>query len=188
MYMFCLQNMMRFEHANEIQVADRAKSFQTQLPKVIVVGQVSRYGRFRFQDAVIHPAVVYLALIYSAVICPAVIYPAVVYPAVMPLAAVYPSNILFNHKTCCNLPWRNIPCCDIRAVYTYIYVYVYIYICIGNVPSIRDKDNMMKCIIWVFRSNTKYYLLYIYIYMYVYIYMLSSSLLMEYFTLCAVSL
>ena len=37
----------------------------------------------------------------------------------------------------------------------YMCMYIYIYICIyGNVPLIRDKENMMKGIIRVFRAKT----------------------------------
>ena len=38
--------------------------------------------------------------------------------------------------------------------YTYIYIYIYVY---GNVPSIRDKANMIKCILRVFGSHTMSY-------------------------------
>ena len=36
-------------------------------------------------------------------------------------------------------------------IYTYIYIYIYIY---GNVPLIRDKENMIKGDIRVSRANT----------------------------------
>ena len=38
-----------------------------------------------------------------------------------------------------------------RNCHIYIYIYMYIY---GNVPLIRDKENMIKGIIRVFRANT----------------------------------
>ena len=67
---------MCFDNANGIQVVERDESFRMRPSNVIFVSGVSRYGRFRFQYAVI-----YLFVIYPAVIYPAVIYAAVIYPA-----------------------------------------------------------------------------------------------------------
>ena len=95
---FCGKNNMCFDKADGIHVGDHAESFRTQSSKVVCVLQVSRYGRFRFQDVVIYPTVIYPAVIYSAVLCPpiispAVTYPSVIYPAVIYAAVIFPAVI-----------------------------------------------------------------------------------------------
>ena len=62
-----------------------------------------------------------------------------------------------NHATCLPDRARRLPdMSPIRhqaslANSMYIYIYIYIY---GNVPWVRDKENMIKGIIRVFQSNT----------------------------------
>ena len=81
--------MLCVDNANGVQVVERAESFRTQKSTVIFVLQVSTYGRFRFEYAIVYPAVIYPALIYPAVIYIAVIYPAVKYPVVVCPAVIY---------------------------------------------------------------------------------------------------